>query len=90
MRMMYDIIVFENPRFRPSTSKGEVGVFKKLHFGEYFEKLLLRRPPSPDTWGRWAEQEKKISAFKQKRIREDRPLTYCFFAVIVDVAVVVA
>ena len=36
MRMMYDIIVFENPRFRPSTSKGEVGVFKKLRFGEYF------------------------------------------------------
>ena len=36
MRMMYDIIVFENPRFRPSTSKGEVGVLKKLHFGEYF------------------------------------------------------
>ena len=41
MRMMYDIIVFENPRFRPSTSKGEVGVFKKLHFGEYFGKAAF-------------------------------------------------
>ena len=27
--LMYDIIVCENPRFRPSTRKGEAGVIKK-------------------------------------------------------------
>ena len=78
MRMMYDIIVFENPRFRPSTSKGEVGVFKKLHFGDYFGKAAFTETVFTGylrTVGRTGE---KISPFKQKRIREDRPLTYCF------------
>ena len=31
--LMYDIIVCENPRFRPSTRKGEAGVFKNLYSG---------------------------------------------------------
>ena len=43
--MMYDIIVFENIGFRPSTRKREAGVFKNLHSG----KMRFRRPISPDT-----------------------------------------
>ena len=45
--MMYDIIVFENIGFRPSTRKREAGVFKNLHSG----KMRFRRPISPDTCG---------------------------------------
>ena len=36
--MMYDIIVLENLRFRPSTRKREDGFFKNLHSGERFWK----------------------------------------------------
>ena len=35
---MYDIIVFENLRFRPSKRKREASVFKNLHSGERFWK----------------------------------------------------
>ena len=34
--MMYDIIVFENLCFRPSTCKQKAGVFKDLNPGEHF------------------------------------------------------
>ena len=36
--MMYDIIVFENLRFRLSTRKRKAGVFKNFHSGERFWK----------------------------------------------------
>ena len=36
--MMYDIIVLENLRFRPSTRKREAGFLKNLHSGERFLK----------------------------------------------------
>ena len=36
--MMYDIIVFENLGFRPSTRKRESGVFKNLHSEDRFRK----------------------------------------------------
>ena len=34
--MMYDIIVFENLRFRPSTRKQKAGVFRDFNPGEHF------------------------------------------------------
>ena len=90
MRMMYDIIVFENPRFRPSTSKGEVGVLKKLHFGEYFWKAAFTETVFTGylrTVGRVGE--KNIS-FQTKTDTCGQALNLLLFAVIVDVAVVVA
>ena len=36
--MMYDIIVFENLGFRPSTRKRESGVFENLHSEDRFRK----------------------------------------------------
>ena len=35
---MYDIIVVENLRFRPSTRKREANVCKNFHLGERFRK----------------------------------------------------
>ena len=34
----YNVIIFENLRFRPSTRKHENGVFENLHSGERFRK----------------------------------------------------
>ena len=34
--MMYDIIVFENLRFRPSTREQKAGVFRDFNPGEHF------------------------------------------------------
>ena len=39
--MIYDIIVFENLRFGPSTRKWEAGVFKNLHSEERFWKAAF-------------------------------------------------
>ena len=41
MLEVYDIIVFENLRFRPSTRKWKAGVFKNLHSGERFLKRSI-------------------------------------------------
>ena len=41
--MIYDIIVFENLRFGPSTRKWEAGVFKNLHSEERFWKAAFLR-----------------------------------------------
>ena len=41
MLEVYDIIVFENLRFRPSTRKWKAGVFKTLHSGERFLKRSI-------------------------------------------------
>ena len=67
---MCDIIVFENLRFRPSTRKRKAGVFKKSPlwraflkrcvFGDCFHMIRVDGRPN------W---RKKISVFKQKRIR---------------------
>ena len=46
--MIYDIIVFENLRFGPSTRKWEAGVFKNLHSKERFWKAAF----SPGTYER--------------------------------------
>ena len=41
--MIYDIMVFENLRFRPFTArKREANVFKSLHFGKHFDKMHFR------------------------------------------------
>ena len=57
--MMYDIIVFENFRFCPSTRKREASVFKNLQSLEkVFENITF-------------SVTKKISGFKQKRILVD-------------------
>ena len=42
--MMYDIIVFENFRFRPSTQIGQFGVFKNLHSRDRFQKPAFLVP----------------------------------------------
>ena len=39
---MYDIIVVENLRFRPSTRKREANVCKNLHLAERFRKKNMR------------------------------------------------
>ena len=39
--MMYDIIVFDNLRFCPSTRKRKAGVFKNVHYGERFLKICV-------------------------------------------------
>ena len=48
--MMYDMIVFENLRFRPFTRKRKAGVSSKISTLEsVFEKMRFRWPFSPDT-----------------------------------------
>ena len=39
---MYDIILFENLRFRPFTRKREVGVFKISTLESVFEKMRFQ------------------------------------------------
>ena len=55
--MIYDIIVFKNLCFRPSTRKRKAGVFKaKISTLEsVFEKIRFQWLFSPDTCGRWAK-----------------------------------
>ena len=53
--MIYDIIVFENVRFRTSTRKQKERVFKNLHAGERFWKDSFSVTASPDTCGRWVK-----------------------------------
>ena len=66
--MMYYIIVFETSVFaRPCTRKRKAGVFKNLHSRERFWKDAF----PPDTCKRQVKPKKKISVFKQKRIRVD-------------------
>ena len=55
---MYDIIVFENLCFCPSTRKREASVYKNLQSGERF-------------WKHNVFGDQKISGFKQKRILVD-------------------
>ena len=42
--MMYDIIVFKNLRFHPSTRKREAGIFKNLHCGDCSWKTRIFAP----------------------------------------------
>ena len=55
--MIYDIIVFKNLCFRPSTRKRKAGVFKaKISTLEsVFETIRFQWLFSPDTCGRWAK-----------------------------------
>ena len=39
--MIYDIIVFKNLHFCPSTFKQEAGIFKNLHSGDCFWKTCI-------------------------------------------------
>ena len=72
--MIYDIIVFENLRFRTSTRKRKARVFKNLHSGERFWKDPFSVTAPPDTCGRWVKLGGGgggISVFKEKRIGVD-------------------
>ena len=73
--MIYDIIVFENLRFRTSTRKRKAHVFKNLRSGERFWKDPFSVTASPDTSGRWVKLGGGggggISVFKEKRIGVD-------------------
>ena len=57
---MYDIIVFENFRFRPSTHKWEASVFKNLHSGKRFFSVTVF------TMDGRLNRRKKTSVFKKK------------------------
>ena len=57
--MRCDIIVVENLRFLPSIRKRKAEVFKSLHSGDRFKKLLFWCPKTPFTWKRRAKTEKK-------------------------------
>ena len=65
--MMYDIIVFENLRFRPHENE-EVAFLKKKKstLGTVFENLHVWCPKTPFTCGRKAKTEgKKLFVFKK-------------------------
>ena len=71
--MIYDIIVVENLRFRPSTRKREANVCKNLHLAERFRKKNMRfrglfHRIRVDGRPNWREN---ISVYKQKRTRVD-------------------
>ena len=90
MRNAYDVWHhrIRKPRFRPSTSKGEVGVFKKLHFGEYFWKAAF-------TETAFTGYLRTVGRTGEKNIRFQTKTDTCGqalkeIAVIDDVAVVVA
>ena len=51
-RIMYDIIVFEKLRFRPSTRKRETGIFKNLLSKTVFKNLRLGGGKTSFTFGR--------------------------------------
>ena len=73
-----DIIVFKNLRFHPSTQEQQNGVFKNPLSIEF-----LKRRVSGDSFLRipvdgTPNRKKKISGFKQKRIRVDG--AYCFYS----------
>ena len=70
--MMYDIIVFRiRNRFRPSTRKRKADVFKNLHSKERYWKgafsvIIFNALVSVESR---LNRRKKISVFKQNRIR---------------------
>ena len=65
--MMYDIILFENLRFRPFTHKQEIGVFQIATLESVFEKMRFQWPFSPDTCGRWSAKPEEKSMFSNKK-----------------------
>lgn len=67
--MMYDVIVFENFCFCPSTQNEKPAFSKIFALESIFEKICLRWLFLPN---RLAKLEKKISIFKQKRLRVER------------------
>ena len=60
---MYDIIVFENLGFRPSTRKRQCGVFKNLHSEDRFRKPTFFGVRKGRSYVK-AKMEGKISVFK--------------------------
>ena len=64
--MMYDIIVFENLRFRPHENE-EVAFLKKKKttLGTVFENLRVWCPKTPFTCGRKAKTEGKTLRFQK-------------------------
>ena len=80
--MMYDIIVLENLRFRPSTRKREAGLFNNLHSGELFEKMHFQWRFSANTY-MWTvgQTGKKISVNSNKTdVSVDRALVVGYWA----------
>ena len=67
--MMYDVIVFENFCFCPSTQNEKPAFSKIFALESVFEKICLRWLFSPN---RLAKLEKKISTVKQKWLRVER------------------
>ena len=68
---MYDIIVLEKLRFRPSTRKREAGFFKNLHSGERFWKDAFSVTVFTEfirVDGR-TNRKKNIRQFKQNRYK---------------------
>ena len=65
--MMYHMIVFENLRCRPSTSKPKAGVSSKISTLEsVFEKMRFRWPFSPDTRVDGMPNRRKNYSFSNK------------------------
>ena len=67
--MMYDVIVFENFCFCPSTQNEKPAFSKIFALESVFEKICLRWLFLPN---RLAKLEKKISTVKQKWLRVER------------------
>ena len=73
---MYDIIIFENLHFHPSTSKQKADVFKDFNPpGEHFWKdvfSLIVFTRYIYVWTVGKTREKVLSVFKQKWIHVDK------------------
>ena len=72
MMYMYDIIVFEIVRFRPSTRRRKAGVFKNLHSGQRFWKDAFSVTVFTEFEWTVGQTGEKILVFKQKGICVDR------------------
>ena len=69
---MYDIIVFENLRFRPSTRKRKARAFKTFHSAECFWKDAFSMTVFTGyMWTVDQTRDKNIRFQKQKKIRGD-------------------
>ena len=70
---MYDVIVFQNLRFRPSTKKKrKAGVFKKFNFADTFPKyVFLVSENAVYVDGKLKRKKEFVSVWKNIGIRVD-------------------
>ena len=63
--MMYNVIILQDLRFRPSKRKRSVSVFKKNHSGDRYQNLLFWCPKASFS----SERRKKILVFKTRAVQ---------------------